>query len=329
MTVSDLKAELQSDLYKITATQNADLRVQKSDLLEKTKLLEGLLAECHAELVFCDPNTKVGERVENYFAGNGAILYSQLEIPEEKLASQVGTGQVNLEALDTPSTQEGYLELDKLVAQLEIPDGFRIRWSKHTGQTQSGLDLLRYDKSESSLNFVRVLHFPWSGEVLTDEVVEKIQNYINLEKPKPVNPLTKLEIPEEKPVPQDESNWVDIDTNTLKPGIFDGSFGGTYFTQDMIDDAKGAVSGAAFHDIINAISEFEKPKPVNPLSKLEIPIGYELSVGSDEGVGTIVVLMLRNSFTRKLTLLHMGSASLGLTDDEISSIQKRIDEVVG
>jgi hypothetical protein len=224
MTVDAIKAEMQSDLYKVTAKLNADLRVKVSDLLEKTKLLEGLLAECHEELKGLREAydyeglnnfaySGIQERIENYFAGNGAITYAELEIPEEK------------------------------------------------------------------------------------------------------------------PVPQDESNWVDIDINTLKPGIFDGSFGGTYSTQDMIDDAKGAVSGAAFHDLENTISEFEKPKPVNPLSKLEIPIGYELSVGSDEGVGTIVVLMLRNSFTRKLTLLHMGSASLGLADDEISSIQKRIDEV--
>ena len=158
MTAETIKTDLQNDLYKITAKQNAELRVQKSDFLEKTKLLERLLAECHAELVVYDPNTEVGERVENYFAGNGAILYSELEIPEEKPVSQVGT-----------------------------------------------------------------------------------------------------------------------------------------------------------------------EKPADCLSNLIVPIGYELSV--EDGGDGLCVLILKNSLNHRLGVLHMGSSPLGLTDDEILSIQAKIDEV--
>lgn len=141
----------------------ADTRAEKALRQAVQAELEKLLAECHAALALCDPNTEIGERIENYFAGNGAILYSELEILEEKPVSQVGT-----------------------------------------------------------------------------------------------------------------------------------------------------------------------EKPADCLSNLIVPIGYELRVGANtETPGKqVAVLLLKHSFSDAFTLLHIGSAPLGLTDDEISSIQKRIDEVV-
>ena len=206
MTVETIKAELQTDLYKITAKQNAELRVQKSDLLEKTKLLEKLLAECHAKLKktresfddagyheFENPE-EIEERVENYFAGNGAITYAELEIPEEK--------------------------------PVDV----------HTATANAVLD----------------------------------------------------------------AAWI------------------------MSDTAKGFASRFSS-------GELGKPKPMNPLDQFVIPIGYELRVGTNaEAPGAqVVVLLLKNSLGNGFTILHIGSSPLGLTDDEILSIQKRIDEVVG
>jgi hypothetical protein len=301
--------------------------------------LEKLLAECHAKLketrelvgdqwVSIREPFEIEQRIENYFAGNGAILYSELEIPEEGLV-EPSKNATMLEAVKQLAAQVN--QMAKSLGKATVED-------LKASQTRADEEARRIETEFTSRGFPyeQVTHLKHLDKDREPTLTQSLRLVISSDFASGVGVLVTTDYPEyalDKGFVWFDSGWFTEKDELIAKAteLLRASQAGTgviVFPHKPMGEILSEIMGdGTIVNMVGGMSTLTLWAHGEIKASFKLPTGYFMRIRTDYGVSTTPAWFLENEVTGENHFLHLVNSITKLSDDEIKVIQARIDEV--